>query len=252
MNTCRYQLPVKVHNHSLGYVLNGWQISGTVFWHGGVPFSLLSTPYSAAGNGIVQGGGPEFASVVPGVPVYDHHPIPGVTQPETLQWLNPDAFVSAVDPGTGLCFGGDTPQNCRFGNLGRNSLRGPDFLWSDFYLTKWFPLTEHVKLRFESQFFNVFNHPNFALPSVVQAGIPVQPSTQTGFEPFVAAIFALTVLSVSPCRRPLGCGSLHFRPHCGSSHTARSQRRRLGSGRWPCSSIRRPSVCCPVGRGSGL
>lgn len=58
---------------------------------------------------------------------------------------------------------------------------GPDFLWSDFYLTKWFSLTEHVKLRFESQFFNVFNHPNFGLPSVVQAGIPGQPSTQTGF-----------------------------------------------------------------------
>ncbi len=182
-----YQLPLKVRNHSLGYALNGWQISGTVFWHSGVPFSVLSTPYSAANpstgrqEGIVQGSGPEFASVVPGVPLYAHHPVPLVTQPATLQWLNPDAFVSAVDPSTGQCYGGDTPQNCQFGNLGRNSLRGPDFLWSDFYLTKWFPLTEHVKLRFESQFFNVFNHPNFALPSVVQAGIPGNPSTQTGF-----------------------------------------------------------------------
>jgi carboxypeptidase family protein len=176
-----YQLPVKVRNHSLGYALNGWQISGTVFWHSGVPFSVLSTPYSAGGNGIVQGSGPEFASVVPGVPLYDRHPIPGVTQPGTLQWLNPDAFVSAVDPSTGQCYGGDNPQNCQFGNLGRNSLRGPDFLWSDFYLTKSFPLTEHVKLRFESQFFNIFNHPNFSIPSVVQAGIPGRPSTQTGF-----------------------------------------------------------------------
>ncbi len=181
-----YQLPVKVRSHSLGYALNGWQISGTVFWHSGVPFSVLSTPYSAIINtgqqeGIVQGSGPEFASVVPGVPFYQHHPIPGVTQPGTLQWLNPDAFVSAVDPGTGQCYGGDSPQTCQFGNLGRNSLRGPDFLWSDFYLTKWFPLTEHMKLRFETQFFNLFNHPNFALPTVVQAGIPGQPSTQTGF-----------------------------------------------------------------------
>jgi len=176
-----YQLPVKVRNHSLGYALNGWQISGTVFWHSGVPFSVLSTPYSAGGSGIVQGSGPQFANVVPGVPLYDHHSIPGVTQPGTLQWLNPNAFVSAVDPSTGQCYGGDNPQNCQFGNLGRNSLRGPDFLWSDFYLTKWFPLTEHVKLRFESQFFNVFNHPNFGLPSVLQAGIPGQPSTQTGF-----------------------------------------------------------------------
>jgi hypothetical protein len=176
-----YQLPIKVGNHQLAQALNGWQISGTVFWHSGVPFSVLSTPYSANGNGIVQGSGPQFASVVPGVPLYEHHPSPGVTQPGTIQWLNPDAFVSAVDPSIGRCYGGDDPQHCQFGNLGRNALRGPDFLWSDFYLTKWFRLTEHVKLRFEGQFFNVFNHPNFGLPSMVLAGIPGKPSTQTGF-----------------------------------------------------------------------
>ena len=62
-----YQLPVRVRSHSLGYALNGWQISGTAFWHSGVPFSVLSTPYSANGNGIVQGSGPQFASLVPGV-----------------------------------------------------------------------------------------------------------------------------------------------------------------------------------------
>jgi Carboxypeptidase regulatory-like domain len=176
-----YQLPIRVRSHTLGYALNGWQISGTMFLHSGVPFSVLSTPYSAGGNGIVQGSGPQFASAVPGVPLYEHHPISGVTPPGTLQWLNPDAFVSAVDPSTGQCNGGDTPQHCQFGNLGRNALRGPYFLWSDFYLTKWFPLTEHVKLRFEGQFFNVFNHPNFGLPSVVQAGVPGNPSTQAGF-----------------------------------------------------------------------
>ena len=65
--------------------------------------------------------------------------------------------------------------------LGRNALRGPDFFWSDFYLTKWFPLSERVKLRLEAQFFNVFNHANFALPSDVYAGIPGKPSTQVGF-----------------------------------------------------------------------
>ncbi len=157
-----YQLPVKVDNHFLGYALNGWQVSGTVFWHSGLPFSVLRTN----GNGIVDGSGPQFASVVPGVPLYGHNFIPGVTQPGTVQWLNPDAFVSPTE---------------QIGNLGRNALRGPDFAWSDFYLTKWFPLTEQMKMRFDVQFFNVFNHPNFALPSMVFAGIPGQPSTQTGF-----------------------------------------------------------------------
>ena len=183
-----YQLPAmfrnKDRNRELAYALNGWQISGTMFWHSGVPFSVLSTPYSANGNGIVQGSGPQFASVVPGVPLYEHHPIPGVTQPGTIQWLNPNAFVSAVDPSTGQCAGGDDPQNCQFGDLGRNALRGPDFVWNDFYLTKWLPVTEHVRLRIEAQFFNVFNHPNFALPNMVLAGIPGKPSTQTGFGAF--------------------------------------------------------------------
>ncbi len=192
-----YQLPVRVRNHTLGYALNGWQISGTAFWHSGVPFSVLSTPYSAINpitqkeEGIVQGSGPQFASLVPGMNPYCRHCNLPATQAGTIQWLNPDAFVSTVDPSgqiingqnvpAGSCYGGDSAQNCQFGNLGRNALRGPDFLWSDFYLTKWFALTEHVKLRFEGQFFNVFNHPNFGLPSVVQAGIPGKPSTQTGF-----------------------------------------------------------------------
>jgi hypothetical protein len=55
------------------------------------------------------------------------------------------------------------------------------FSLANFYLTKWFPLTDHVKLRFEGQFLNVFNHPIFGLPSMVLAGIPGKPSTQTGF-----------------------------------------------------------------------
>jgi len=176
-----YQLPLKFRSRHLAYALNDWQVSGTVFWHSGIPFSVLSTPYSANGNGIVNGSGPQFASVIPGVSLYAHRPIPGVTQPGTVQWLNPNAFVSVVDPSTGACFGGDNSQNCQFGNLGRNALRGPNFAWSDFYLTKSFPLTERVKLRFDTQFFNVFNHPNFGLPSMVLAGIPGKPSTQTGF-----------------------------------------------------------------------
>jgi hypothetical protein len=175
-----YELPMKSRSRRLGYALNGWQVSGTVVWHSGIPFSVLSTAYSANGNGIVQGGGPQFTSVVPGVPLYEHNPIPGVTQPGTVQWLNPNAFASVVDPSSGTCYGGDSPQTCQFGNLGRNALRGPDFFWSDFYLTKWFSLTERVKLRIEAQFFNVFNHPNFGLPSNVFAGIPGKPSTQIG------------------------------------------------------------------------
>jgi hypothetical protein len=180
-----YELPVKLRGH-LGAALNGWQISGSAIWHSGLPFSVLSAPYSANGDGIVNGSGPQFASAVPGVPLYHHNAIPGVTQPGTIQWLNPNAFVSSVDPSTGACTGGNTPQNCQFGNLGRNALRGPDFIWSDLYITKWFVLKERLKLRVDGQFFNLFNHPNFSLPSNVIAGIPGKPSTQTGFGAFTS------------------------------------------------------------------
>jgi Carboxypeptidase regulatory-like domain len=177
-----YQLPFKVQSHAFGQAVNGWQISGSMLWHSGVPFSVLNTPYSANGNGIVQGSGPQFANLVTGADPYCRHcNIPDVTQPGTIQWLNSNAFVSAVDPSTGACYGGDNPSNCQFGNTRRNQFRGANFFWSDFYLTKWFPVTEHVKLRFDTQFFNVFNHPNFGLPSIVLVGIPGMPSTQTGF-----------------------------------------------------------------------
>ncbi len=175
-----YELPFKSRRSWLAAWVKGWQVSGTVFWHSGLPFTVLSSPYSANGNGIVQGGGPQFASVIGGVPLYSHRAIAGVTQPGTIQWLNPDAFLSSVDSSSGACDGGDSPEHCQFGNLGRNSLRGPDFAWSDFYITRRFRLSERYTLRLDGQFFNVFNHPNFALPSAV-AGIPGRPGTQTGF-----------------------------------------------------------------------
>jgi hypothetical protein len=58
--------------------------------------------------------------------------------------------------------GGDSPQNCQFGNLGCNASRGPDCTWGDFYLTKSFALNERLKLRVEAELFNIFDHPNLA------------------------------------------------------------------------------------------
>ncbi len=179
--------------------MNDWQVSGTFFWHSGVPFSVLSTPYAAMYNaigelcpigssppdctprGIVQGSGPQYASLVPGVDPYCRYCDLASTQPGTVQWLNPDAFISAVDPSTGASVGGGSPANCRVGTSGRNQFRGPGFFWSDMYLTKLIPLHNQITMRFDVQFFNIFNHPNFGLPSMVLAGVPGKPSTQTGF-----------------------------------------------------------------------
>lgn len=49
------------------------------------------------------------------------------------------------------------------------------------YLTKQIPLREKLAMRLEAQYFNVFNHANFGLRSMVLAGVPGNSSTQTGF-----------------------------------------------------------------------
>jgi hypothetical protein len=182
-----YTIPFHSSHPLLRQMLGGWQISETAFLHSGLPFSVLSAPYTANNNGIFQGSGPQYANRVPGVPLYRKTSVAGVTQTGSRQWLNPDAFASVVDPSTGACAGGDSPANCQFGNSGRNNYRGPRFTYSEVYVTKKVPITEHVTFRFDTQFFNVFNHPNFALPSN-QAGTPGKPATQTGFGALTSTI----------------------------------------------------------------
>ncbi|MGB9290710.1 MAG: carboxypeptidase-like regulatory domain-containing protein [Terracidiphilus sp.] len=182
-----YQVPFRSGNPILRQVFGGWSFSETGFLHSGLPFSVLSQQYSANGNGVLQAANPaqtiqfaapNYANRVPGAPLYRKTSYPGVTVAGTRQWLNPDAFVSVVDPTTGACYTGvlgvqsDDPAICQFGNSGRNSVRGPHFTDSDMYITKAFPIREGIKLRINGQLFNAFNHPNFALPSTVQAGVP--------------------------------------------------------------------------------
>lgn len=175
-----YEVPFHSSHIFLKKMLGNWQVSETAFLHSGLPFSVVSAPYTANNNGIFQGSGPKYANRVPGVPLYRKSSVSGVTLTGSRQWLNPDAFASVVDPGTGACAGGDSLANCQFGNSGRNNYRGPHFTYSEMYLTKKIPITEHVTFRFDTQFFNVFNHPNFALPGN-QTGTPGKPATQTGF-----------------------------------------------------------------------
>jgi hypothetical protein len=52
-----------------------------------------------------------------------------------------------------------------FGNVGRNSLRGPKFFNTDLSVFKDFSVTERTKVQFQFQAYNVFNHVNFDLPN---------------------------------------------------------------------------------------
>jgi len=53
------------------------------------------------------------------------------------------------------------------GSLGRNSLRGFHLQQLDLDIHRDFTVGERIRLRFEGDLFNVFNHPNFASPSAV-------------------------------------------------------------------------------------
>lgn len=175
-----YQVPFHSSHPFLRQMFGGWSVSETAILHSGLPFSVLSQPYIANGNGVFQANGastvqfnaPAYANRVSGVPVYQKNSVNGVTVAGTKQWLNPEAFISVVDPTTGACTGGDSPSNCQFGNSGRNSVRGPHYTNSDLYITKTFPIKEGITFRLDAQMFNAFNHPNFALPSEVEAGLP--------------------------------------------------------------------------------
>ena len=81
--------------------------------------------------------------------------------PDSIGYLNGNAFV---DPPLGT-----------FGTLGRNAIYGPHFVSVDFAVAKSTALTEHVSLQLRAEFFNILNHPNFALPNFfVSPGSPGQ------------------------------------------------------------------------------
>ncbi len=175
-----YQAPFHSSYAVLRQIFGGWSFSETAILHSGLPFSVLSQPYIANGDGVFQSNGastvqfnaPAYANRVPGAPAYIRNPVAGVTVAGTKQWLNPNAFVSVVDPATGGCTGGNSPANCQFGNSGRNSVRGPHYTNSDIYISKTFPIHAGITFRLDAQMFDAFNHPNFALPSEVEAGVP--------------------------------------------------------------------------------
>ena len=56
------------------------------------------------------------------------------------------------------------PFGTDIGNVGRNVLRGPRQTNVDFSVIKRFPFGESRNIEFRAEFFNLFNHVNFANP----------------------------------------------------------------------------------------
>jgi hypothetical protein len=83
-------------------------------------------------------------------------------------YLNVNDFATAQLLYPTICDPVNNPNFCTtfFGNLGRNTFRGPYQQNWDFSLLKNFRLTERFSLRFATDFFNIWNHANFANPPI--------------------------------------------------------------------------------------
>jgi hypothetical protein len=82
-------------------------------------------------------------------------------------WFNPSAFA--------------LPPPGQFGNAGRNILRGPGFAQFDLSLQKSFHLREGRELTFGAEAYNLFNHPNLAVPSNTQSPLTLGGNGDTVF-----------------------------------------------------------------------
>jgi len=69
----------------------------------------------------------------------------------TTGWFDTTCFVA--------------PPAGELGNAPRAPLSGPDFVNTDFSLIKHIPLREGIRMDFRAEFFNLFNHTQFATPN---------------------------------------------------------------------------------------
>jgi hypothetical protein len=127
-------------NRPMNAVLGGWQWSGILTAHTGLPISINPAQNNTGGFGFNQ-----RPDRVPGV-----SPIP---QNQSINdWINPAAFAQ--------------PAPFTFGNTSRflSDLRAPGFVNWDMGLQKWWNFTETMRFQFRFELFNAFNHPNFFVP----------------------------------------------------------------------------------------
>lgn len=169
-----------------GWFGSGWQMSGVLTLMSGHPFHVninYIDDYDGSGEFF---GRPDVVGAL------------RTNQSDPFAFLDLTAFaVPCTLDGTGNIFADSCLAGSRhFGNLGRNSLLGPNFRNFDFAVIKNTQLTERFKLHMRVDIFNLTNHPNFANPvmpaffapldnvSDGSGGVPL--GRFTGFLPIVA------------------------------------------------------------------
>jgi len=150
-----YQFP-KVGG-SWSKLKNGWGFDGVLSLQDGQPYQLnynFEGDYSGSGEGFDR---PDVVGPIR----YGSGPY-GV---DVTSFQVPCTFGNTTN------IGGSGDSNClagsrHFGDLGRNTLRGPSFHELNFSISKNTPISERVNLQLRAEFFNIFNRPNFANPNL--------------------------------------------------------------------------------------
>jgi hypothetical protein len=150
-----YQLP----KNGSGLLANGWGIDSTLSLQSGQPFQLnynFEDDFSGSGEGVDR---PDTV----GRAVYHER------QPENFIELDSFAIPCSITSDALIAGPGGSASDCvpgtrHFGNLGRNSLRGPQFKQWDLAFHKDTALTERLNMQLRVEVFNVPNHANFANP----------------------------------------------------------------------------------------
>ncbi len=124
-----------------------WQISGVTTVQSGYPFTVVTggqdtSGFNQATAAISPSGGNRPDLIKPGLLPQNNR--------------NPDAAFDATWFAAALAG--------RVGTSGRNQYYGPGIHNHDVAIAKGFPLGERIGLQFRADFFNLFNHTNFANP----------------------------------------------------------------------------------------
>jgi hypothetical protein len=138
-------------NSTLRTVAEGWGVNGIFTKHSGPPFSPVETTQRSrsgvAGGAAGNAGGIDRPNWNP---AFKGNLILG----SPTRWFDPSAFI--LQPAGTL------------GNVPRNALQGPSYANLDFSVRKDTPmefLGTGGNLEFRADLFNIFNHPNFSVPS---------------------------------------------------------------------------------------
>ena len=167
-----YEIPAFQHSKGLVHAaLANWALSGVTIFQSGTPFSILD---SGAGTAFLgQGSTPMLgASLAPGATIASALTSGSIQSRVANGYLDVNAFAPAPMLYPTQCASDSNYCTTGFGDLGRNIYRGPREQNWDASLIKMFKVGERNEVRFTADFFNVWNHANFANPAVtdIEAG----------------------------------------------------------------------------------